>query len=122
MVSGGESDPEDTVLSERGEEELGGPQRELGMSISPGRALATAEPSAAQRHRLQMLGAIGAFIGNANRETRQIVAYETAMRRTKAKFIEKLQIMFRMTVEAGDLVATSRTAPWCMKIRSARRA
>ena len=59
MVSGGESDPEDPVLSERGEEELGGPQRELGMSISPGGALATAEPSAAQLHRLQMLGAIG---------------------------------------------------------------
>ena len=71
MVSGGESDPEDTVLSERGEEELGGPQRELEMSISPGGALATAEPSAAQLHRLQMLGAIGAFIGNASRETRQ---------------------------------------------------
>ena len=50
-----------------------------------------------------MLGAIGAFIGNAGRETRQIVAHEMAMRRAKAKFIQKLQIMFRMTVAAGDL-------------------
>ena len=81
MVSGGESDPEEPVPSERGEEELGG-RRELGIllgiSASPGGTLAAAEPSAAQRHRLQMLGAIGAFIGNASRETRQIVAYETA--------------------------------------------
>ena len=106
MVSGGESDPEEPVPSERGEEELGG-RRELGIllgiSASPGGTLAAAEPSDAQRHRLQMLGAIGAFIGNAGRETRQIVAHEMAMRRAKAKFIQKLQIMFRMIVEAGDL-------------------
>ena len=74
MVSGGESDPEEPVPSERGEEELGG-RRELGIllgiSASPGGTLAAAEPSDAQRHRLQMLGAIGAFIGNASRETRQ---------------------------------------------------